>query len=95
MLKESNEGYSKVILLLTGLKDRQDNQSIWKKVLELVGNFDLDPDRVLDLIVDARLMSNNDSHFIPLLRQFNKNSVTLVIGNRLKQGQSSATEPLA
>lgn len=89
LLKESNEGYSKVLLLLAGIRDMHDSQSIWKKILELVGNFDLDPDRVLDLIVEARLNNKEDKHFLSLLKQFNKNSVILVIGNRLKHPQSS------
>ena len=96
LLRESNEGYSKVVLLLTNMRDLHDPQSIWKKALELVGNFDLDPDRVLDLIVEARLTAPSDKHFLSLLRQFNRHSVMLVVGNRLKQGQplSSSSEQL-
>ena len=33
------------------MKNTHEVQAIWKKILSLVGNFDLDPDRVLDLIV--------------------------------------------
>ena len=66
------------------MKNYHEFGSIWKKVLELVGNFDLDPDRIIDLIVEARLITIDDYHFLSLLRQFNKSSVITVIGNRLK-----------
>ena len=45
--------------MLAGLKDGHDGTAIWKKMLSLIGNFDLDPDRVVDLIVDARLQSDH------------------------------------
>ena len=93
LLRENNEGYAKVLLLLTGMKDIHDHTSIWKKILELVGNFDLDPDRVLDLVVDARLTTPSDKHFLPLFRQFNRHSVLLALGNRLKEAPSSSTSP--
>ena len=51
LFRESNEGYSKVLLLLMGIKGNHELNTIWKKILSLVGNFDLDPDRILDLII--------------------------------------------
>lgn len=50
-MRENNEGYAKMNLLLINLKDTHNIASVWKKMLDLVGNFDLDPDRVLDLII--------------------------------------------
>lgn len=26
---------------------------VWNKILSLIGNFDLDPDRVLDLLIES------------------------------------------
>jgi hypothetical protein len=71
--------------LLSTLKDIHDPAAIWKKVLSLVGNFDLDPDRVLDLIVEARMQNNEARHFLALLRNFRKESTIITIGNRLKR----------
>ena len=92
LFRESNEGYSKVLLLLMGLKDIHELQAIWKKILSLVGNFDLDPDRVLDLIVEARLQNSQDQHFLPLLKNFKKESVVIAIGNKLKTVQEKPDE---
>lgn len=36
-------------------------------MLDLVGNFDLDPDRVLDLIVEARTQNHATNGYLRLL----------------------------
>ena len=80
-----------------GLKDAHNPSIVWKKVLSLVGNFDLDTDRVLDLIVEARLQNAQAAHFLTLLQYFKKESVVLVIGNKLKVDivKPSDDQPLA
>ena len=66
-----------------GIKDTHEVQAIWKKILSLVGNFDLDPDRVLDLIVEARSQNIEGKNFITLLKYFKKESIVISIGNKL------------
>lgn len=43
----------------------------WKKVLGLIGYFDLDPNRALDVVLDLLIshVSSNHAFFIALLRQ--------------------------
>lgn len=57
-MRENNEGFAKLTLLLAGLKKTDDPSAVWKKIVSLIGNFDLDPDRVLDLIVESKLQNN-------------------------------------
>lgn len=38
-------------LLLINIQDSHDLEAIWHRMLDLVGNYDLDPDRVLDLVI--------------------------------------------
>ena len=97
MIRESNEGYAKLILLLSSIKDIHDPTAIWKKVLSLVGNFDLDPDRVLDIIVEARMLNNEGKHYLTLLKNFRKESIVITVGNRLKTKKTKGdnSEPLS
>jgi hypothetical protein len=53
-------------------------------MLDLVGNFDLDPDRVLDLIIEARVHNHTTNHYLKLLNQFRRESITVILGNKLK-----------
>ena len=53
LIRESNEGYAKLCLLLTTINPCNSVDAVWDKILSLVGNFDLDPDRVLDLLIEA------------------------------------------
>jgi hypothetical protein len=54
-------------------------------MLDLVGNFDLDPDRVLDLIIEARVHNHSTNNYLKLLRNFRRESITAVLGNKLRQ----------
>mgnify|MGYP000913155156 CR=1 FL=1 len=51
LAKENNEGFSKMFLFLTNLNDSLPVEDTWNNILSLIGKFDLDPDRVIDLIV--------------------------------------------
>lgn len=53
LFRESNEGYSKVALLLLSLRNNDQADKINEQLTCLIGYFDLDPDRVIDLILDA------------------------------------------
>ena len=52
--------------------------------MSLIGNFDLDPDRVLDLIVEGRIQNSEARHFLVLLKNFRRDSVVLTVGNKLR-----------
>lgn len=61
-------------------------------MLDLVGNFDLDPDRVLDLIIEARVHNHTTNNYLKLLNQFRRESITAVLGNKLKLVKGKAVE---
>ncbi|KZO92194.1 hypothetical protein CALVIDRAFT_541217 [Calocera viscosa TUFC12733] len=52
LLREESEGYSKLIVELLSHHD-QPASFTWQRVVSLIGFFDLDPHRVLDLIFDV------------------------------------------
>jgi hypothetical protein len=84
LLRENNEGYAKVSLLLVNLRDSHDITLTWQRMLDLVGNFDLDPDRVLDLIVEARVHNYSTAGYLRLLDNFRRESIAAVLGNKLR-----------
>jgi len=92
-MRENNEGYSKLTLLLVNLKDSHDIGAVWKKIVSLVGNFDLDPDRVLDLIIEARIQNHTTNNYLLLLTNFRKESITVVLGNKLKLQKGKPIDP--
>ena len=51
LIKENNEGFAKLGLLLLTVNKNCTVEEVWEKMLSLIGNFDLDPDRVLDLVI--------------------------------------------
>ncbi len=53
LIRENNEGYAKLSLFLITLNNLHSIEAIWDKILCYVGNFDIDPDRVLDLLVES------------------------------------------
>jgi hypothetical protein len=62
-------------------------------MLDLVGNFDLDPDRVLDLIVEARVNNPATAGYLRLLDNFRRESIAAVLGNKLKLCRGKPIEP--
>ena len=84
LLRENNEGYAKVTLLLVNLRDSHDINLTWQRMLDLVGNFDLDPDRILDLVVEAREHNHTTSGYLKLLDNFRSESIAAVLGNKLR-----------
>jgi THO complex subunit 2 len=54
LLREESEGYSKLVTELTRSELSESNvESVIGTVQSLVGYFDLDPNRVLDLVLEA------------------------------------------
>lgn len=66
------------------MRDTHHIDSIWHRMMDLVGNFDLDPDRVLDLIIEARVHNPDTRNYLKLLRNFRRESITAVLGNKLR-----------
>ncbi|XP_012937232.1 THO complex subunit 2 [Aplysia californica] len=79
LLREESEGYSK---LITELNQDITGKLTWEQVLQniksLIGCFDLDPNRVLDIILEAFECHPEEYKFyIPLLRAYIIDKLTL------------------
>lgn len=55
LFREQNEGFSKIIIELLSEQylNEETYQNILNNIISLIGRFDLDPNRVLDMILDA------------------------------------------
>ena len=89
LLREESEGYSKLIVLLSQLRQEAEMQfmdldifveNLYQKILSLIGFFDLDPTRVLDLILDQFIMTvtnGGGNFFLRLFQKFDFPSSTI------------------
>ena len=58
---------------------------IKSNILSLIGQFDLDPDRVLELILSAYEMNYQNQNYIDLVKLFNLQSIPHLIGFKFSQ----------
>jgi len=80
LLREESEGYSKLIteLSLDEPSNEFDVQYMLRVVRSLIGCFNLDPNRVLDIILEAfEQRPRLESSFVSLIREFLDDHVTL------------------
>ncbi len=79
LLREETEGFAKLIVLLGSFPVDGPTESFFDQCLSLIGYFDLDPIRVLDVIMDEFTFAvDTKSHqFIQLLKLFEFSSKTL------------------
>lgn len=72
LLRESNEGFAKLITVLSSL-DEQNSQEILRTVIEIIGTHCLDSNRVLDLILavfEFNCSNGNDDIYINFIKTF-------------------------
>ncbi len=73
LLREENEGFAKLIVELNQPNITMDNIGVVKKNVEaLIGFFNLDPNRVLDIILESFTSGNlwNQDPYVALLSEF-------------------------
>ena len=74
LLREESEGYSKVITLLNQSGAAKVSDEIMERILtelkSLIGYFDLDPNRVSSLILDAFAAHPDNTAFVTLVKGF-------------------------
>ncbi|CAK4521777.1 unnamed protein product [Aphanomyces euteiches] len=80
LLKEESEGFSKVMCLLHSEITWENLQASKQNLLALIGFFDLDPNRVLDLVLDAYEMHYTNDCFMELLTEFKVDGIVHVLG---------------
>ncbi|RMX63474.1 hypothetical protein DD238_004333 [Peronospora effusa] len=80
LLREETEGFSKVLCLLhTGVTTSQ-LEATKTDLMALIGFFDLDANRVLDLVLDVYEMHPRNDCFAQLLEIFKRDSLPHIIG---------------
>ncbi|KAG7391080.1 THO complex subunit 2 [Phytophthora pseudosyringae] len=80
LLREETEGFSKVLCLLhTGVAKSQ-LEATRTDLMALIGFFDLDANRVLDLVLDAYEMHPRNDCFAQLLDIFKRGSLPHIMG---------------
>lgn len=95
LLREESEGYAKLVVILASLPVTQFEaaESI-KQILSLIGYFDLDPNRVLDVTLDAFEQQPWNPSFAQLLGHFRRENISHFLGMKFcayHSGDSSST----
>ena len=86
LLREETEGYSKLLTVLTALPPPPaDPSTHLKHVFSVIGYFDLDPNRVLDITLEVMEQQLWNTTFLSLLRLFRSVSVAHLLGFKLSQ----------
>lgn len=82
LLREESEGFAKVIVELNQPNISMENIAVVKgNVAALIGYFNLDPNRILDIVLDS-FMNNlwNRQPYVSLLQDYKKPYVAQVLG---------------
>ena len=77
MLREENEGFAKLIVELNQSNINLDNiNNVISNIEALIGYFNLDPNRVLDIILDS-LENNiwNLEGYLVLIKNYSSNNI--------------------
>ncbi|ODM96311.1 THO complex subunit 2 [Orchesella cincta] len=95
LFREESEGYSKVVSELCNPSSDNSVSYMARVIPCLVGRFNLDPNRVIDLVLEAFECQPNCKFFIPLLQSLRPSPETVceIIGFKL-QGQDRPPESL-
>ena len=81
LLREETEGYSKLAVVLCSIPSYpEDVSQCVRQVLSLIGRFELDPNRALDVILDAFEQQIWNLSFIQLLKLFSRNNIPHILG---------------
>ncbi|CAN0009641.1 unnamed protein product, partial [Ectocarpus fasciculatus] len=86
--REETEGFAKLLVLLAGVRDSGDGKGnagadSEENMRRLIGYFDLDPNRSLDLTLDALESDPANLGLLRLVGNFNKDSIPQVVGFKL------------
>ncbi|RYG68355.1 hypothetical protein EON64_05365 [archaeon] len=83
LLREELEGYSKLVVLLENhCHAVSDLEFCLSQTLSIIGHFELDPNRVLDILLDLFEHQPHNRCYLELLKQFRLANVAHVLGNK-------------
>jgi len=97
LFREESEGYSKLITELNqGLGSLTDATvgSVISNCQSLIGYFDLDPNRVFDVVLQAFEFSLHNSAFLRLIEVFKKDFLPHIVGFKFQQYGRKDTDML-
>ncbi|OQR88780.1 hypothetical protein THRCLA_10108, partial [Thraustotheca clavata] len=80
LLREESEGFAKVLSLLHAGVNTDNVDAVQRDLLALIGFFDLDPNRVLDLLLDVYETDHLNECFLQLISQFKQEYIVHVVG---------------
>ena len=81
LLREESEGYSKLLTVLVSLPSPpMDPTSHITNIFSLIGYFDLDPNRVLDMVLEVMEHQLWNASFLTLLKKFRRSSIVHILG---------------
>ncbi|XP_041750983.2 THO complex subunit 2 [Coregonus clupeaformis] len=96
LLREENEGYAKLITELgQDLSGNITSHIVLESIKSLIGCFNLDPNRVLDIILEVyECRSDQDEFFLPLIKSYMCEPLTLchILGFKFKFNQEPNEE---
>ncbi|KAK2995185.1 hypothetical protein RJ640_005775 [Escallonia rubra] len=90
LLREESEGYAKLVTLLCqGSETRSENASgaIVGIIKSLIGHFDLDPNRVFDIVLECFELQPDNSVFLDLIPIFPKSHASEILGFKFQYYQ--------
>ncbi len=84
IFREESEGFSKLIFLLLNVKITFSNKHrIIEKLQCLIGFFDLDPSRVLEVVLSAFQSDCFNLNFLEIVKVFNRSALPHILGFKL------------
>ncbi|XP_021727131.1 THO complex subunit 2-like [Chenopodium quinoa] len=88
LLREESEGYAKLVTLLCeGSGDPNSSSSKIGTIKSLIGHFDLDPNRVFDIVMECFEMQPDNKLFLDLIPIFPKSHASQILGFKFQYYQ--------
>ncbi|CAM6089899.1 unnamed protein product [Calypogeia fissa] len=96
LLREESEGYAKLLTLLCqqgpdGLTE-QTSAAVISTIKSLIGHFDLDPNRVFDIVLECYELQPENSAFLELIPLFPKSHMSHILGFKFQYYQRPEVE---
>ncbi|KAL7149573.1 hypothetical protein ABFS83_05G050400 [Erythranthe nasuta] len=90
LLREESEGYAKLVTLLCQVPEASTNNAsaaIVGIIKSLIGHFDLDPNRVFDIVLECFELQLDNSAFLDLIPIFPKSHASQILGFKFQYFQ--------
>ncbi|CAO2828526.1 unnamed protein product [Amaranthus hypochondriacus] len=93
LLREESEGYAKLVTLLCeGSGAPNSSSSTIGTIKSLIGHFDLDPNRVFDIVLECFEMQPHNNLFLDLIPIFPKSHASQILGFKFQYYQRTEVQ---